>query len=389
MTRRLSTIVLLAGVALLASATQARCEEKKDQQDASNSAQSTTDDQQKSSTDNSNASSNTSNNTTNSNTSDKNQSKESASNPALPAPANSNSDANRAQDKSASRANDDSRDNDKSNRNEAGTQGRSNDTKDNQARSDQRDSRSNDRDRNSQDFKAGIQIGRASGRGITVNTVRRGTIFYDSGLRDGDVIVSYNRRPIRSRDDFDRFVVYQRGERVPIVVLRDGREKTIYITYRDEATRERSYISSDHNRGAYFGAEFDPQITDAVIVIRVDQGSPADRAGLRRDDVVLSLNGKKVTSGKEANNMIASMNSGDRVEIEYSRHARTEAVLSGDREREVATRTSEDRVETSRDTSVETRDSDSQRYNSSRDSNYRDRSSNDRSQGRGIFGRRR
>jgi C-terminal processing protease CtpA/Prc len=382
MTRRLSTIVLLAGVALLASAMQARCEEKKDQQDASNSAQSTTDDQQKSSTDNSN-------DTNNSNASDKNQSKESASNPALPAPANSNSDANRSQDKSASRANDDSRDNDKSNRNEAGTQGRSNDSRDNQARSDQRDSRSNDRDRDSQDFKAGIQIGRVSGRGITVNTVRRGTIFYESGLRDGDVIVSYNRRPIRSRDDFDRFVVYQRGERVPIVVLRDGREKTIYITYRDEATRERSYISRDSNRGAYFGAEFDPQITDAVIVIRVDQGSPADLAGLRRDDVVLSLNGKNVKSGKEANDLIASMNAGDRVEIEYSRHARTEAVLSGDREREVATRTSEDRVETSRDTSVETRDSDARRNDSSRDSNYRDRSSNDRSQSRGIFGRRR
>lgn len=382
MTRKLLTIVLMAGVALFASARQARCEEKKDQQDASNSAQSTTDDQQKTSTDNSN-------NTNNSNTSDKNQSNQSASNPALPAPANSDSDANRTQDKSASRANDDSRDNDKSNRNQAGTQGRSNDNRDNQARSDQRDSRSNDRDRNSQDFKAGIQIGRASGRGITVNTVRRGTIFYDSGLRDGDVIVSYNGRPLRSRNDFDRVVVYQRGERVPIVVLRDGREKTIYITYRDEATRERSYISSDRNRGAYFGAEFDPQITDAVIVLRVDQGSPADRAGLRRDDVVLSLNGKKVTSGKEANDMIASMNAGDRAEIEYSRHARTEAVLSGDREREVATRTSEDRVETSRDTSAETRDSDSQRYNSDRDSNYRDRSSNDRSQGRGIFGRRR
>jgi C-terminal processing protease CtpA/Prc len=119
----------------------------------------------------------------------------------------------------------------------------------------------------------------------------------------------------------------------------------------------------------------------------VDEGSPADRAGLKRDDMIMSLNGKKVASGKDANDMVASMNAGDRVEIEYSRHARTEAVLSGGQDREVARRTSDDRVEAS---SYETSDSnDSRGYNSSRDSNYRDRSNNNSSQGRGIFGRRR
>jgi C-terminal processing protease CtpA/Prc len=374
MTKRFLTIVLVAGVALLASATQARCEEKKDQQDASKSAQSTTDDQQKSSTDTSNASNN-------------NQSNQS-SNPAVPAPSNSNSDTDRNRDQSASRANDDSRDNDRSNQNQARTQNRSNDNRDNQARSDQRDNRSNDRDRNSneRDVKSGIQVGRASNRGVAIDRVNRGTIFYESGLRDGDVIISYHGRRIRSRDDFDRFVVYERGGRIPVVVWRNGREQTIYVTYRDDATRERSYISSDRNRGAYFGAEFDPQITDAVIVVRVDEGSPADRAGLRRDDVVLSLNGKKVTSGKEANDLIASMKAGDRLEVEYSRHARTEAVLTGGRDREVATRTSED---TSRDSTIENRDSDSRPYSSNRDSNYRNRGSSDQSQGRGIFGRRR
>src|SRR5262249_8580193 len=145
---------------------------------------------------------------------------------------------------------------------------------------------------------------------------------------DGDVIISYHGQRIRNRDDFDRYVVYERG-RIPLVVWRDGRERTIYVTYRDDTNRERSYLSSDRNRGGYLGAEFDPQITDAAIVIRVDQGSPADRAGLKRDDMVMSLNGKKVASGKEANDMVASMKAGDRVEIEFSRHARTEAVLSG------------------------------------------------------------
>jgi C-terminal processing protease CtpA/Prc len=367
--------MLLAGVALLASALPARCDDKKDDQSAS-LTQNNSDEQK--STDNSNASNNSTND----------QAK-----PALPAPSNNaKSDSNTQQDQS-NRQQDQSgsRDNDKSNRTQAEAQRSS---ADNESRSDQQDRRSNDRDRdrdsnrnqNERDVKAGIQVGRSSSRGVTVDRVPRGSIFYDSGLRDGDVIISYHGRRIRNRDDFNRIVVFEQG-RIPVVVWRDGRERTIYVTYRDDTNRERSYLSGDRKRGAYFGAEFDPQITDAAIVVRVDEGSPADRAGLKRDDMVMSLNGKKVASGREANDMVASMKAGDRVEIEYSRHARTEAVLSGGRDQEVARRTSDDRVERS---SYESSDSnDSRGYNSSRDSNYRDRSNSNSSQGRGIFGRRR
>ena len=79
------------------------------------------------------------------------------------------------------------------------------------------------------DFRNDFKFGRSTDRGLAIATLVTDSIFYRSGLRNGDVIVSYNGRRIRSQDDFGRYVVYQRGQRVPVVVYRNGREETIYV----------------------------------------------------------------------------------------------------------------------------------------------------------------
>jgi S1-C subfamily serine protease len=205
-------------------------------------------------------------------------------------------------------------------------------------------SRSNDRNdrdggRNKQrDFRSDFKFGRATDRGLTISTITQGSIFYRSGLRNGDVIISYNGRPIRSESDFTRVVVYQPGERVPVVVLRDGREETIYVVYEEDVAQTQSVGR------VYFGAEFDPQSRDAAVVVRVDEGSPAAEAGLQRDDIVLAMNGDEVRNGQDAMQIINSLNEGDRVEIEFSRNVRTEAVLTGSRTGRAA-RTTDTRVD--------------------------------------------
>jgi C-terminal processing protease CtpA/Prc len=248
-------------------------------------------------------------------------------------------------------------------------------TNDKNARTDNRDNARNDRQR---DFRQDFKFGQTASRGLTINSVVRNSIFYRSGLRDGDIIVSYNRHPIRRQDDFARFVVYQPGQRIPVVVLRNGREETIYVVYENDVAQSRSSAQ------VYFGAEFDPQASDLAVIIRVDEGSPADRAGLQRDDVVLSLNDERVSNGQDAMQVIGSMNPGQRLEVEFSRHARTEVVL-GDPGRPAATTGAYQQgyrgAEIGVGVSTETRGSDSDR-----DQNTRDRRS-DRREGRGILPR--
>ena len=96
-------------------------------------------------------------------------------------------------------------------------------------------------------------------RGLTISNITRDSIFYRSGLRDRDVIVSYGGRPIRSQDDFVRFVVYQPGKRIPVVVLRDGREETIYVVYEQD-----NIVQGPANARAYSALSLTPNPRTAV-----------------------------------------------------------------------------------------------------------------------------
>ena len=136
----------------------------------------------------------------------------------------------------------------------------------------------------------------------------------------------YNGQRIRSQDDFGRFVVYEPGRRVPVVVYRDGREETIYVVYDNNDAAQAPTGGSP-----LFGADFDPQSNDGAVIIRVQKGGPADRAGLQENDLVVALNGEQVADGRQAIDMVNRMQSGDRVEVEFMRHTRTEVTLGGRR----------------------------------------------------------
>lgn len=243
--------------------------------------------------------------------------------------------------------------------------------------------------RNSRNFRNDFKFGKVSQHGLTINTITHNSIFYRSGLRDGDVIVSYAGRPIRSEDDFYRFAVYQPGERVPVVVWRDGREETIYVVYEEDGARD----AAARTTGGHdlLGAEFDPDSKNGAVVIRVQEGSPAHHAGLMENDVVVTLNGDEVRSGRDAIAMVEALQAGDRIDIEFTRFARTQAVLGGNsasRDIEQTSYRSDDRkasvaVGVGTD---ETRRAQSPRNRTDNENRDRDRSEN-RRENRGILPR--
>ena len=180
--------------------------------------------------------------------------------------------------------------------------------------------------RRHRDMRRGIQFGRATNRGLTINIIERNSIYFDSGFRRGDVIVSLHGRRIRSEADFMRWVVLHPGQRVPVVVLRDGRRETIYVVY------PREVAHTDRGSQAYLGVTFDAQVRDAVIVRSVAPGSPAEEAGLQRGDMIVALNGEQVMAYPDAISVIRSMQPGERLDILLKRgrsERQTEAVLAG------------------------------------------------------------
>jgi len=174
------------------------------------------------------------------------------------------------------------------------------------------------------DLRVGIQFGPATDRGLTINRIEQNSFYHRHGFRRGDVVVSVHGRPIRNDADFIRFIITQPGQRVPVVVLRDGRRETIYVQYRDVAFNQPGYGNRQYQAGgAYLGVGFDPQVRDAAVVLSVNPGSPAQEAGLQSGDILVALNGQEIRSYPDAIAIIRAMRPGDELEIIVER-ARTE-----------------------------------------------------------------
>lgn len=73
-----------------------------------------------------------------------------------------------------------------------------------------------------------------------------------------------------------------------------------------------------------------------ILVSRVYEDGPAAAAGLRRSDIVLSINGEPIQSGQQARLLVAGLRPGDSVELECWRNGRrfTTTMLAGERPRE-------------------------------------------------------
>ena len=66
-------------------------------------------------------------------------------------------------------------------------------------------------------------------------------------------------------------------------------------------------------------SQFGEQGTAGVLISEVDQGTPADQAGLQRGDIVLSVDGVSVSSASDFRNRIAAFDPGTEVELQVSR----------------------------------------------------------------------
>jgi hypothetical protein len=81
----------------------------------------------------------------------------------------------------------------------------------------------------------------------------------------------------------------------------------------------------------FLGVLFDMQVPDAAMIRDVTPGSPAEHAGLRPGDVIIALNGARVSSYPDAIQLIRMMRPGEQLVIEYSRRVndQTHALLAG------------------------------------------------------------
>ena len=138
--------------------------------------------------------------------------------------------------------------------------------------------------------------------GAVVAQVTPGSAAEKAGLRSGDVIVSIDGRAVTGSSDLRNAVGLLRvGTRIKLGVLRKGKLKTLHAVIADPMASSMSAETvSKHLSGAKLGPVVDNhplagQVA-GVQVLEVERGSPAWSAGLRVDDLIVSVNQRPVAS---------------------------------------------------------------------------------------------
>ncbi len=153
-------------------------------------------------------------------------------------------------------------------------------------------------------------------QGLVVTEVYAGGPGDRAGLRLGDVITAVDGAEINDQGGLNfRIGTRAPNETVAVTVLRDGRAETLNARVRplpgDADIDQATVVQS----GALSGAQvltLNPALADSlggdpfasgVIVGRVQRGSYANRVGLQGGDIILSVDGRAVTSVQQLANI--------------------------------------------------------------------------------------
>jgi serine protease Do len=173
-----------------------------------------------------------------------------------------------------------------------------------------------------------------------------------AGLQAGDIVVALNGKPVDTPAQLTRGVsAVAPGQKVGLTVLRNGKKQDVSVTVArrpDEEALARGEFGTEEEQAegdatAKKGgseklgmrvAPLTPELSrelgvegdQGVVVAGVTPGGPADKAGLRRGDVVLELNRKALGKVEDMVSEVQKLKAGDTALLRVRRGASAQFV---------------------------------------------------------------
>jgi S1-C subfamily serine protease len=129
----------------------------------------------------------------------------------------------------------------------------------------------------------------------------------EAGLREGDVVLRIDDQPVRDADAL-RYRIATKGldEVAEFEVWRDDARRTLEVDLQpppEEPPRNTTKLSGDHpfagatveNLSPAVAQELQMRATSGVVVRETESYSPARRVGLRPGDIILEINGQRLS----------------------------------------------------------------------------------------------
>jgi len=136
-----------------------------------------------------------------------------------------------------------------------------------------------------------------------------------AGLKSGDIVLSINNQKINRAADLP-FTIGRThpGDKVPFKILRDGKAINMVVVVGERPgveEEQQSETQSLTNRLGISVTNIDERLLESInetgiLVTRLERG-PAALAGIRRGDIIISVNRRKVNSVKEFKEIVETL----------------------------------------------------------------------------------
>lgn len=191
-------------------------------------------------------------------------------------------------------------------------------------------------------------------KGAKITSVTKESAASKAGLEEGDIITKVNDASITGSEDlFETIRKFKPEDKVTITYLRDGQEKktdatlgkTMEIDFKfnfgDNFNNNRNFDFDMPNlrgldkldfgefnfRKPRLGMEIqDTENSKGVKVTEISEETPAEKAGIKKDDIITEINGKAVNSVDEIKLALKDLKEGDVVKAGILRAGKTQTI---------------------------------------------------------------
>lgn len=192
--------------------------------------------------------------------------------------------------------------------------------------------------------------------GAIVNEVIDDSPAKSAGLKEGDVIISFNGKKIWDQHDLTDFIEDSpAGSKAALGIMRNNKEMTIDVelgsrpagaswSSRNNRTPGAYLFSGPDDmrvfnwgKGSYIGVQLS-ELTDqlgkyfgvsdgeGVLITEVNEDSPAEKAGLQAGDVIVAINDQNVSDYGAVKEIISDSDEGDQLNISIIRNKKKQSV---------------------------------------------------------------
>ena len=158
--------------------------------------------------------------------------------------------------------------------------------------------------------------------GVLIKRVVKNTPADEAGFKNNDILLELNGEKVYTDNQLGKMLDgYKPGVTVSSVVLRKEKKKEIMITLGERDNYKKGYIGV-YLRNIEEGNfdEYETEYEHGILIYRVVEKSPASKAGLKKNDIILALNDENIYTRDQFQKMLSKHKVNENIKLTILRN---------------------------------------------------------------------